>query len=65
MKPRNKNICGTLNGLFEARTASVMDKSNGMYVVYCPWDHHGVSLQADDNAKDVAEALNIYFGHKK
>lgn len=55
---------GMLKGPFEARTASVIDMSNGMYVVYCPWDHNGCALHADENAKNVADALNLFYGHK-
>ena len=60
-----KHKYGMLTGPFEARTASVMDMSSGMYVVYCPFDHHGCKLYAEENAKNIAKALNIFYGHER
>lgn len=53
-----------MKGPFESRSASVIDLSTGMYVVYCPHDHHGNKLDANKNAEIIAEALNGYIKDK-
>ena len=45
-------------GPFKARTGSVFDTKTGQYIAYCNRVHHASLLDAEANAKHIAEALN-------